>query len=159
MFLGVGNDGQFTAVCGELGCAGLSDDPRFATNVLRVKNRAELHDLLQVHLADQDAEALSTRLLGKGIPASAILDVPRALAAPHTAHRSMIVEEGAYKALGIPIKLSRTPGTVRSTPCALGADTREVCRQAGFDQSQIEEMVARGIVFELRAPRSAPSQG
>ena len=159
MFLGVGNDGQFAAVCRELGCAGLVDDPRFGTNALRVKNRAALHDLLQVHLADQDAEALSTRLLGKGIPASAILDVPRALAAPHTAHRSMIVEEGTYKALGIPIKLSRTPGTVRSTPRALGADTREVCRQAGFDPSQIDEMIAHGIVFEPHEPGSTPSRG
>jgi crotonobetainyl-CoA:carnitine CoA-transferase CaiB-like acyl-CoA transferase len=55
-----------------------------------------------------------------------------------------------YKALGIPIKLSRTPGTVRSMPRALGADTREVCRQAGFDQSQIDEMIMREIVFEPR---------
>jgi crotonobetainyl-CoA:carnitine CoA-transferase CaiB-like acyl-CoA transferase len=61
-----------------------------------------------------------------------MVDLTQALAAPHTAHRSMIVEEGAYKALGIPIKLSRTPGTARSMPRALGADTREVCRQAGF---------------------------
>ncbi|OKO89147.1 hypothetical protein AC629_07350 [Bradyrhizobium sp. NAS80.1] len=159
MFLGVGNDGQFTAACSELGCAGLADDPRFGTNALRVKNRAELHDLLQVHLSDQDAEALSTRLLAKGIPASAVLDVPGVLAAPHTAHRSMIVEEGAYKALGIPIKLSRTPGTVRSTPRTLGADTREVCRQAGFDQSDIDDMITRGIVFEPRETPSKSSKG
>jgi len=159
MFLGVGNDGQFLAVCRELGCEELVDDQRFTTNALRVKNRTVLHDLLQVHLAHHDAEALSTRLLGKGIPASAILDVPRALAAPHTAHRSMIVEDGSYKALGIPIKLSRTPGAVRSVPRALGADTREVCRQAGFDQSQIDDMVAGGIVFEPPESGSTPPRG
>jgi crotonobetainyl-CoA:carnitine CoA-transferase CaiB-like acyl-CoA transferase len=148
MFLGVGNNGQFASVCALLGCPHLADDPRFGTNALRVKNREALHDLLQAVLIDQDAEELSARLLGRGIPASAMLDVPRALAAPHTAHRSMIVEDGGYKALGIPIKFSRTPGAVRSTPRELGADTREICRSAGLDDAEIDDMMANGIIFE-----------
>jgi len=135
-----------------LGCAYLAVDPRFETNPLRVKNREELHDLLQTILIDQNAEELSTRLLGSGIPASAILDVGQALAAPHTAHRSMIVEDADYKALGIPIKLSRTPGAVRTRPRELGADTREVCRSAGLEDTAIDEMVATGIIFEAQPP-------
>jgi crotonobetainyl-CoA:carnitine CoA-transferase CaiB-like acyl-CoA transferase len=119
-----------------------------------VKNRAELHDLLQAILINQDAEELSARLLGSGIPASAILDVAQALAAPHTAHRSMIVEDGDYRALGIPIKLSRTPGAVRSRPKELGADTREVCQSAGLEDAEIDEMVAGGIIFESQHPNS-----
>jgi len=154
MFLGVGNDGQFWSACTLLGCTHLANDPRFGTNVLRVKNRAELHDLLQAILIDQDAEELSASLLGSGIPASAILDVAQALAAPHTAHRSMIVGDGDYRALGIPIKLSRTPGAVRSRPKELGADTREVCRSAGLEDAEIDEMVAGGIIFESQHPNS-----
>ena len=150
MFLGVGNNGQFSSVCTILGCGHLPDDPRFATNALRVTNRVALHDLLQAILVDHDAEELSARLLARGIPASAMLDVPRALAAPHTAHRAMIVEDGGYKALGIPVKLSRTPGAVRSTPQDVGADTREICRSAGLEDAEIDEMIAHGIIFEPR---------
>jgi len=152
IFLGVGNDAQFSSACTLLGCAYLAVDPRFETNPLRVKNREELHDLLQTILIDQNAEELSTRLLGSGIPASAILDVGQALAAPHTAHRSMIVEDADYKALGIPIKLSRTPGAVRTRPRELGADTREVCRSAGLEDTAIDEMVATGIIFVAQPP-------
>lgn len=148
MFLGVGNDGQFRAACDFLGCRGLIDDPRFVTNAQRVRNRGELRELLQAVLANQDGKELSERLLKKGIPASAILDVPEVLSAPHTAHRSMIVTDGDYKALGIPIKMSRTPGSVRSKPKKLGADTRAVLRKAGLDDSEIDELVRGGVAFE-----------
>ncbi|MDB5618367.1 CaiB/BaiF CoA-transferase family protein [Tardiphaga sp.] len=148
MFLGVGNDGQFIAVCKFLACTELSADPRFATNALRVQHRDALHDLLQVVLNEQDAEELSTRLLRSGIPASAIKDVPDVLAAPHTIHRKMILEDGDYKALGIPIKLSRTPGALRSLPKPLGSDSRDVCRAAGLSDAEIDRMVAERIVFE-----------
>ena len=152
MFLGVGNDGQFVAACKFLACTELTSDPRFATNALRVQNRDALHDLLQSVLATADAEELSTRLLRSGIPASAIKDVPDVLAAPHTIHRKMILEDGDYKALGIPIKLSRTPGALRSLPKALGSDSRDVCRAAGLADTEIDQMVADRIVFE-KAPR------
>jgi crotonobetainyl-CoA:carnitine CoA-transferase CaiB-like acyl-CoA transferase len=159
MFLGVGNDGQFRSACTLLGCTDLANDARFGTNALRVKNRGELHDLLQTILIDQDAEELSARLLGSGIPASAILDVAQALAAPHTAHRSMIVGDGDYRALGIPIKLSRTPGAVRSRPKELGTDTREVCRNAGLEDAEIDELVAGGIIFESQHLNSISANG
>jgi crotonobetainyl-CoA:carnitine CoA-transferase CaiB-like acyl-CoA transferase len=148
MFLGVGNDGQFRAVCNLLERPELAADPNFATNPQRVKHRDELHEALQSILIDKDAERLSERLLNCGVPASVIRDVPQAMAASHTAHREMIVEEGGYRALGIPIKLSRTPGKVRSTPKKLGSDTRAVCRGVGFEETEIDEMVANGIVFE-----------
>jgi crotonobetainyl-CoA:carnitine CoA-transferase CaiB-like acyl-CoA transferase len=152
MFLGVGNDGQFRAACGFLGCRELIDDPRFVTNAERVRHRGELRALLQALLIEHDGRELSERLLKKGIPASAILDVPEVLAAPHTAHRSMIVTEGDYKALGIPIKMSRTPGSVRSTPKALGANTRLVLRAAGLSETEIDQLVANGVALEA-APK------
>ena len=94
---------------------------------------------------------MSKRLLKKGIPASAILDVPEVLSAPHTAHRSMIVTDGEYKALGIPIKMSRTPGSVRSKPKTLGTDTRTVLRMVGLEGREVDEMVSAGVVFEPSA--------
>lgn len=156
MFLGVGNDGQFRAACDFLGCRHLLEDPRFTTNADRVKHRVELRNLLQPILMEHDGKELSERLLKKGIPASAILDVPDVLSAPHTAHRSMIVTDGDYKALGIPIKLSRTPGSVRSKPKKLGTDTRSVLRSAGLSESAIDELIAAGIALE--APKTASTK-
>jgi crotonobetainyl-CoA:carnitine CoA-transferase CaiB-like acyl-CoA transferase len=145
MFLGVGNDRQFILACKMLNCPELATDERFTSNALRVTNRQILHDLLQLRLVDQDAEALSLELLRSGIPASAILDVPKVLASAHTTSRAMIVEDGDYKALGIPIKLSRTPGTVRLLPQPLGENTRDICREAGLSDAEIEKLLADHI--------------
>jgi crotonobetainyl-CoA:carnitine CoA-transferase CaiB-like acyl-CoA transferase len=148
LFLGVGNDGQFAAFCKVMNCPEVAADPRFATNALRVQNRTALHDMLQPMLLGHRADRLSETLLAKGIPAGPVLDVPAVLAAPHTQHRNMIVEQGAYKALGIPIKLGRTPGSVRTPPQAFGAKSREICRAAGLSDDQIDALVANGVVFE-----------
>ncbi|MGY8666036.1 CaiB/BaiF CoA-transferase family protein [Bradyrhizobium sp. UFLA05-109] len=148
MFVGIGNDRQFRVACDFLGCRGLAEDPEFATNAQRVKNRAALRGILQSIFADCDGRDVSERLLKKGVPASAILDVPEVLSAPHTAHRSMILSDGDYKSLGFPIKFSRTPGSLRSKPKLLGEDTRGVLREAGLREEEVDAIIAERIAIE-----------
>ncbi len=148
MFVGVGNDRQFRAACDLLGCHGLAKDPRFATNAQRVENRGALRAILQDIFADWDGRELSERLLRKGVPASPILDVPEVLSAPHTAHRSMVLSDGQYQALGLPIKFSRTPGSLRSKPKQLGQDTRAVLRGAGLREEEINALITQRIAIE-----------
>jgi crotonobetainyl-CoA:carnitine CoA-transferase CaiB-like acyl-CoA transferase len=150
MFLGVGNDGQFAKACGVLGHRELLEDERFKTNPDRVRNRRALHDLLQPILMEHDAAALSARLLEEGVPAGAILDVPAVLAAAHTRHRGMIAGEPGSEAIGIPAKLSRTPGSVRSAPGVFGERTREVCQEVGLSDAQIDALIARGVIFPAK---------
>lgn len=147
IFLGVGNDGQFILACKLLGCEELLSDHRFKTNALRVANRSVLHSLLQPILLRHNAEELSRKLLEKGVPAGPVLDVSEVLSAPHTAHRNMVVESGGYRALGIPIKMSRTQGSVRTTPQALGELSRDVCRSIGLTDAEIDELIKRRTVF------------
>ncbi|MGY3494326.1 CaiB/BaiF CoA transferase family protein [Bradyrhizobium sp. USDA 4502] len=148
MFLGIGNNRQFQLACDFLRREDLPQDPRFATNAQRVQNRTALREILQEIFLRRDGKEISEQLLRKGIPASAILDVPQALAAPHTAHRSMILSDGDYKALGFPIKFSRTPGSLRSKPKPLGQDTRAVLREAGLSEEEIDAKVREGIAIQ-----------
>jgi crotonobetainyl-CoA:carnitine CoA-transferase CaiB-like acyl-CoA transferase len=140
--------------CRLLGCEELLLDERFKTNWLRVKNRSALHALLQPILLRQNAEELSRKLLENGVPAGAVLEVSNALSAPHTAHRNMVVESGSYRALGIPIKLSRTPGCIRTTPQALGELSRDVCQSIGLTEEEIDDLIKRRIVLASDAPSS-----
>jgi crotonobetainyl-CoA:carnitine CoA-transferase CaiB-like acyl-CoA transferase len=148
IFVGAGNDRQFRVACDLLKCHHLVEDPRFATNAQRVKNRAALREILQDIFADCDGREVSERLLRKGVPASPILDVPEVLSAPHTAHRSMALSDGDYQALGLPIKFSRTPGSLRSKPKPLGEDTRAVLRGLGLREEEIDAMIADRIAIE-----------
>ena len=122
IFLAVGNDGQFGKLCELIGAPELASDPRFVTNAQRNAHREVLKPLLEAKLAAfDDCEALADRLMNVGVPCAPIHDVPAALADPHTAHRSMVVEIGeAYRGVASPIKLSRTPATYRVGPPGRG---------------------------------------
>ena len=148
MFLGVGNDQQFLSLCRLLERPDLCADPRYATNALRLANRPALHEALQASLQDLDASALSRTLMKNSIPAGPVRTVGEALAEPHTTHREMIVAGEDYKGLGIPIKFSRTRGSIRRIPTDLGADSREVCKLAGYSDDAIEDLISRGVVFD-----------
>ena len=147
IFLCVGNDGQFAKLCATLGRPEIAKEARFGTNASRVKHRKELRQLLEPLLKQHRADDLSTRLLRDGVPAGAVLDVPQVFAAPHTAHRQMIAELPGYRAVGIPIKLSRTPGSVRIAPGSFGAKSRDICREAGLSEETIDHLIAQGVIL------------
>ena len=125
IFLAVGNNRQFASLARMLNAPELADDPRFASNADRLKNRAALHERLAGLLREHEPVEFSERLLRAGVPAAAVQDVSQALNHPHTAHRNMVWREGDYVGLGTPIKLSRTPGRLRSLPPDLGASNDE----------------------------------
>lgn len=117
VFLAVGNDRQFAQLCAELGQPGLASEPKFAGAGARSVHRAALRERLLALLAGRDGEELVSALHARGVPCAPILDVPQALAHPHTAHRGMTVSlPGGYRGLGAPVKLSRTPASYRLPP-------------------------------------------
>lgn len=116
IFLAVGNNRQFAMLAQTLDAPALAEDPRYATNADRLRNRQALRDDLTALLARHEAAALSDQLLRAGVPAAAVQTVDQALAHPHTRHRGMVLEQGDYKGVGSPIKLSRTPATLRKLP-------------------------------------------
>jgi crotonobetainyl-CoA:carnitine CoA-transferase CaiB-like acyl-CoA transferase len=77
-----------------------------------------------------------------------VLDIPDLVAHPHTRHRGMVVEQDGYKGTGNPVKLSRTPASVRRLPPAFGEATRAVLGKAGLSQGEIDALIAEGVAFE-----------
>lgn len=148
IFLGVGTDAQFKRLCDELGKPGLAEDPRFVTNVKRATNQAALRDELEALLADQDGRELCARLLQASVPASPVNSVPETLTHPHTAHRKMVAEADGIKMTGIPVKLDRTPGSVRAAPPKFGVDGRDVLTEHGYSTQEIDALIADGAVVE-----------
>ena len=157
VFLGIGNDRQFQRLCQLLEKPALSDDARFRTMADRNGNRAALTLELEALLTTRDGKALCDALLAEGVPAGQVLDIPQVMAHPHTIHRQMAVEgEGGYRAFGVPIKLSRSKGSVRSAPKRFGADNRVLLAEAGYSASEIEHLIASGVVPDkAKAPPKA----
>jgi crotonobetainyl-CoA:carnitine CoA-transferase CaiB-like acyl-CoA transferase len=111
----VGNDAQFRCLCEALGCAALAEDPRFADNGSRVRNRASLEQTLAPLLAAlRRADALA-RLQAAGVPSGPINTVAEAFADPNTRERGMVAAcpaEGynvaSIPGLVTPIRFSRS---------------------------------------------------
>jgi len=126
MFLAVGNNRQFAALAKALDAEVLLDDPRFANNADRLQHRDALRAALTEKLARHDATTLAEQLLRQGVPAAAVQNVEDVLNHPHTQHRGMVLEQGDYRGVGSPIKLSRTPASLRRLPPELGEHNEEI---------------------------------
>lgn len=150
VFLGIGNDGQFRKFCAFVGAPELATDPRYASNGERNRNRIALRASIETLLADRDAAELCEGLLKAGIPAGPVNQLPQVLQHPHTLHREMVVEfDNGQRGLGIPVKLSRTPGSVHAAAPTLGQHTREVLLGLGYSSTEVDAMIEQGIA---RAP-------
>ena len=114
----VGNDDQWRRFCDVIGAAGLADHERFATNRARVSNYDELRPHIVEHLRARPRAEWVRALKSAGVPCGSVRDVSDVLEDEQLRARDMIQEvehaiAGAIRVLGVPIKLSGTPG--RST--------------------------------------------
>lgn len=150
IFIGAGNNRAFAKLCEELKAPELLQDIRFASNSDRVRHREPLKAEIESRLMKVDGSEFSERLLAAGLPSGPIYNTAQVVAHPHTVHRQMIVSQDWYKMTGIPIKLSRTPGAVRSLPPRFSEHSREILAQAGFDEQQIKALQSTGVVPEKR---------
>jgi crotonobetainyl-CoA:carnitine CoA-transferase CaiB-like acyl-CoA transferase len=134
--VGGNNQRLWERLCRTLGREDLIEDPRFATNEARMANRAALAAELESALAARDTGEWVEALLEAGVPAGPIHDYAQVFEDPHTRAREMVVElehpvEGTIRALGIPVKLSETPGRIRRPAPLLGEHTDEVFAEWG----------------------------
>jgi len=150
LFLAVGNDEQFQRFCAATGLQHLLADDRFSTNPARVRNEAALKELLEPVMRERTRDGWLREFATAGVPCGAVRSVPEALSDPQVAARRMVeaVEHavlGPMKVLGTPIKLSDTPGSVRTAPPTLGQHTDTVLGELGLSAAEIGKLRQRGV--------------
>jgi crotonobetainyl-CoA:carnitine CoA-transferase CaiB-like acyl-CoA transferase len=149
--LAVGTDEQFRRFCGVAEARALAADERFATNPGRVQNYAVLRPLLADILRRRTRSEWIESLTAAGVPCGSVRDVREVLTDPHLDARRMIevVEHaavGTMRVLGVPIKLSDTPGRVRTAPPTLGQHTSTVLRGVGVTDQEIDALRGSGVI-------------
>jgi crotonobetainyl-CoA:carnitine CoA-transferase CaiB-like acyl-CoA transferase len=148
----VGNDEQWRRFCALTDLEHLSSDERFATNRARVTNYEALRPLLAARLRGGTRADWVGRLRPAGVPCGSVRDISEVLRDPHLEARDMIAEvehpiAGAVRVTGVPVKLSHTPGSVRTAPPALGQHTDAILtRDAGLDANEIARLRSDGVV-------------
>jgi formyl-CoA transferase/CoA:oxalate CoA-transferase len=154
--LAVGSDKLWRAFCPLVGLDDWMDDPRFATNRARAANRAALIGRLQEVFLTRTYEEWEAILLPEGIPMGAINTIDQVVEHPQARARGMIVETdhptaGTVKMVGVPVKLSETPGAVRGPAPRLGQHTDEVLRAwLGLGDAEIAALREAGALGARR---------
>lgn len=146
VFLGIINDGQFRRFCEHLGLDSLLADERFQTNTLRLQHRAQLRGTIEARLRDCPRETLCQALMRLGVPVGAVNTVPQAFEQAHAQHRGMRLQQGSYRGVGLPVKLSGTPGQAGRPPPAFAEHTDEILAEAGFDGDARARLQACGAL-------------
>jgi len=153
VFLGVVNDGQFRRFCAHVGLEHLLSDPRFANNAQRMQHRPALRETIERTLSSRTRYPLCDDLMAAGVPVGPVNAIPEAFALAHTRHRGMDVSgDGDYRGIGVPVKLSDTPGSPGACPPAFAADTDAILAALGYSPGEREQLKASGSVLE-RLPR------
>lgn len=154
--LAVGSDKLWRIFCPLLGIEDMLDDPRYATNAARATNRESLIARLGAVFLTKSYEEWEAILLPAGIPMGAINTIDRVVDHPQVEARGMLVEHehpvaGKVRMVGVPVRLSETPGAIRTPAPLLGQHTDEVLRDClGLDDEEIERLRRAGAIGRRR---------
>lgn len=145
--LGVGNDNIWRRFCKFIDKEYLADGERYNSNNKRVKNHVEIKEIVEEWASDKEVEEIILKLLSEKIPCAPIYSVDQVVNDPHIAEdREMFWEVehptiGKIKIGGNPIKLSKTPASVRRHPPLLGEDTENVLSEIlSYSKEKIEKL-------------------
>nr|WP_309100160.1 CoA transferase [Fredinandcohnia onubensis] len=131
-----------------------SDDPRYASNPERVKNRQELITFLSEIFAQQPASYWLEKLDSAGVPCSPVNRLEDVFTDPQVTHNESIITlqhpvHGEYPVPNIPIRMHGTPAQPRGYAPRLGEHSREVLADYGFTIKEIENLITKGVVTEF----------
>jgi succinate---hydroxymethylglutarate CoA-transferase len=137
------------ALCDILGLGGLPTDPRFATPAVRRANRDALAAILDGALTTHPTAHWMGLFAGR-VPAAPVLTMAGALDNPYLAETGGLAAPGhparpGFRTLASPIRLDGQRPAARPGP-ALGADTGEVLRGAGFSAAEIADLTRDGVI-------------
>jgi crotonobetainyl-CoA:carnitine CoA-transferase CaiB-like acyl-CoA transferase len=147
--LAVGNDEQWKKFCA---VAELPDDPCFATNRQRVTAYDELRPFVAERLRTRTRQQWIERLTAAGVPCGSVRNLQEVFGDAQLEARQMIarVEHatiGQLRTLGVNVKLSETPGAVRSAPPTLGQHTDMVLRDdLSFSAAEVDALRAKRVI-------------
>jgi crotonobetainyl-CoA:carnitine CoA-transferase CaiB-like acyl-CoA transferase len=149
--IGGANQANWERIADVLGHPEWREDPRFASNSARMANLPELAAAMGDVLAGKSRAEWLALMDAAGVPAGPVHSMGEALTHPQTLARGMVVDldhpdAGPTKALGCPVHLSETPARVGRPAPRLGEHTRELLRECGYADAEIDALVTAGIV-------------
>ena len=149
--IGGANQANWERIADVLGHPEWRTDSRFATNAARMSHLHALTNAMSAVITTRSRAEWIEAFDAAGVPVGPVHTIGEALGHPQTLARGMVVDldharAGPIKALGCPLHFSRTPAEVKRPAPVLGQHTREVLREVGYQDAEIDQFVTEGAV-------------
>ena len=149
--VGITEDSMWPDFCKAVGEPELKDNKLYATNSLRCENFSSFTEHMAAVMKDKKMDDVVAEFMKYNVPVSKLQLPLEALNSKHFNERDMVIEIddaniGKYRAFGLPVKFSKTPGSVRKTSPLLGEDTKAILESIGYSDSEINEFIKEEIV-------------
>jgi CoA:oxalate CoA-transferase len=153
--IGTPNDELFRRFMTVLGLADSIQDPRFATYVLRKQNEKDLLAVVTPAIRTRDLEALERLLVEAGVPCSPVNDYEQLFEHEHIRVRKVLEEVehprmGRTRAVRNPVLFDHDGPSIRRPAPLLGEHSREILRELGRTDADIDSLAAAGAVMLAR---------
>ena len=153
LIIAVGNNAQFDKFCRQvIERPDIVEDPRFATNVERAKNRLVLGPMLKELIAGFARDVLLQRMTAAGIPCGKVAGLHEALTSERTRRGGLLQElphpvAGSTHVFAPPYRLDGQRLPLRNAPPTLGEGTREVLqRLLSLSDEQLQQLQQQGVL-------------
>ncbi|WP_407406992.1 CaiB/BaiF CoA transferase family protein [Peribacillus sp.] len=151
LVVAVGNDEQFKRFMTVLGRPELADHEPFMHNKDRLQNKEELVTIIEALLKSKTKKEWKTQLDIAGIPNGPIQTIAEMFEDPQIQAREMLVEMdhpkvGNLRVTGSPLKLSKTPVTMRKHPPLYGEHTESILEELGYSPEDITKFKQNKII-------------
>ena len=149
--IGAANQGNWERLCQAIARQDLLEDPRFQTNPDRMQHLYALTETLQATFSQRCTSEWIDILENADVPSGPIYTFSEVYEDPQVRARKVAVETdhptaGSIRNIGIPVKLSETPGAILRPAPTLGQHTDEILSEFGLAESEIESLRENGAV-------------
>ncbi len=150
--LGAATQPTWEQLCRAIGRQDLMEDDRFRAPWDRKAREGELAALLEETFSTQDTSHWLELLDAAGVVAGPIYNMEQVYQDPQVLAREMLVdtedpELGTIHNIGVPVKLSATPGSIRRRAPSLGEHSAEILMEHGFSHSEVAGLLAEGVIL------------
>jgi crotonobetainyl-CoA:carnitine CoA-transferase CaiB-like acyl-CoA transferase len=153
--IGGANQANWERIAEVLGHPDWREDPRFADNGARMRNLGALTEAMAEVLKTRPRDEWIAAFDAAGVPSGPVHTIGEALSHPQVQARGMVVDvehpqAGTTRALGCPVHFSATPTRIDRHAPMLGEHSRELLREYGYDDGEIDAFAAEGVIEEVR---------
>ena len=150
--VGASNQNTWLMLLNAINRQDLQEDEKFSSNLNRKENINELVDILNSELIKKTSDEWLEIFDNNGLPCGPINSITEMFEDPQTIHREMIIEvdnkkAGKSKAIGMPIKFSKSKTEKSKGAPNLGEHTREVMLNFGYKHEEIEDFYNRKVIL------------